>query len=698
MKQEIGTGKSKLSILMASALTLMVLLVLLVFTALMPEVVLAEDAHVHDDGLQFEAWTATDRLPDRAGNYYLTNDVSPGYTWEVTNNITLCLNGHKISGARITGDESKAVIKVSGGAVLDLYDCDETEHKYIIDKNGLAAVDETVGGEGEGKFTGGYITGGNNNNGGAVYVADASTLNQYGGTIIGNKATSCGGGIYVAGGIYTLDKGNIIGNTSGYGGGGVYNAGGIVQVNEGGKVADNTADIFSGGNVYGGGISVSSGGKFTLSGGTISGNSARDGGGGVSVERENSKFTLESGCITGNYAESGGGVFIDRSGNFFMKGGMITDNEAKNGGGVSSIHSNDILTMEGGEISGNTATVRAGGMALDAGTITMTSGKITSNIGPYGGVYVSSYSSFNLLGNPAVYGNILDETNKKSCNIFLDSGSKIIIGGYIDESDGLGVTMKEPGVFTFGWNGKMSGTDPSKRFTSDDNEYYIGISDEGEAQLKKKITISSVEISDITAPVADEKLDTEALTTTENVSLSNVFWDPADEIAAGNTEYTASVTVTPALGYTIADTVTATVNENAAVAVLNADGTLTVTYQFEKTGDDKFDKYKAAVAKAKAKRTTITSAKNKAKRKVALKWKKVSGASKYEIRYSLKKTLKKAKKKTVKSNKATLTKLKKKKTYYIQVRPVTRIIDPSTGKARDVCGKWSKTKKVKIRK
>ena len=90
MKQEIGTGKSKLSILTASALTLMVLLVLLVFTTLMPEVVLAEDAHVHDDGLQFEAWTATDRLPDRAGNYYLTNDVSPGYTWEVTNNITLC--------------------------------------------------------------------------------------------------------------------------------------------------------------------------------------------------------------------------------------------------------------------------------------------------------------------------------------------------------------------------------------------------------------------------------------------------------------------------------------------------------------------------------------------------------------------------------------------------------------------------------
>lgn len=79
------------------------------------------------------------------------------------------------------------------------------------------------------------------------------------------------------------------------------------------------------------------------------------------------------------------------------------------------------------------------------------------------------------------------------------------------------------------------------------------------------------------------------------------------------------------------------------------------------------------------------------KRAVWLKWKKVSGATGYEIWIS---TSKKFKKKTVKKTKAskiTVKKLKKKKTYYIKVRTYTM----AGGKVK--YGKWSKIKKVKTK-
>lgn len=88
----------------------------------------------------------------------------------------------------------------------------------------------------------------------------------------------------------------------------------------------------------------------------------------------------------------------------------------------------------------------------------------------------------------------------------------------------------------------------------------------------------------------------------------------------------------------------------------------------------------------------IKTLKNYAKKKIRCKIKKVSGATGYQIYYATNKKFKKKKKRNVKKTTFVLKKLKKKKTYYVKVRAYYE----KNGKK--TYSKWSKVKKVKIRK
>ncbi|MDO4798568.1 MAG: fibronectin type III domain-containing protein, partial [Coriobacteriales bacterium] len=98
--------------------------------------------------------------------------------------------------------------------------------------------------------------------------------------------------------------------------------------------------------------------------------------------------------------------------------------------------------------------------------------------------------------------------------------------------------------------------------------------------------IGSVEVTDITAPVATEALDTVAATSTEHVSIGNsgaVAWSPAHAKAAYATVYEATVTAAADTNYAFADGATATVNEQPATVARNRDGTLAISYTFDRT-------------------------------------------------------------------------------------------------------------------
>lgn len=88
----------------------------------------------------------------------------------------------------------------------------------------------------------------------------------------------------------------------------------------------------------------------------------------------------------------------------------------------------------------------------------------------------------------------------------------------------------------------------------------------------------------------------------------------------------------------------------------------------------------------------ITSAKNKKKKSISLSWKKVSGATGYQIQYCTNKKFKKRKNKTTTKTKLVIKKLKTKKTYYFRVRAY--VLDGN----KKVYSKWSTIKKVKVKK
>jgi hypothetical protein len=167
------------------------------------------------------------------------------------------------------------------------------------------------------------------------------------------------------------------------------NEGGTLFMKEGSKISGN---ICTASADAGGGVSVW-GGAFTMTGGTISGNSGTNGGfGGVGVVNDGS-FTMSGGTITGNSAQNGGGVWLLSGSTFTMNGGTISSNNAWNIGGGVDVGDTSTFNMTGGTISGNTVTgsssTRYGGGVYVGGTgeFNMSGGTIQSNTASTGGGY-----------------------------------------------------------------------------------------------------------------------------------------------------------------------------------------------------------------------------------------------------------------------------------------------------------------------
>ncbi len=171
---------------------------------------------------------------------------------------------------------------------------------------------------------GGTISGRDNS---GLYITGGK-VNLYSGTIKNNTSTSQGGGIYAYNTTLTMTGGTITGNSAKYDGGVTLQY--ATMTMSSGYVQNNQ------GTYCGGGVGVYNGSLFTMSGGTISGNTAYYGGGGVTCMGTGSTFRMTAGTISGNtgtQTTSGGGVFL-QDGTFEMTGGTITGNTATNGSAV----------------------------------------------------------------------------------------------------------------------------------------------------------------------------------------------------------------------------------------------------------------------------------------------------------------------------------------------------------------------------
>ena len=299
--------------------------------ALNAPALVAEQDGEHDHA-KMKPWTETDSLPNTAGSYYLTKDVTLTAEWEPKSGIVLCLNGKSIT----LNAEGDVINMSANGTIFTLYDC----HKSGTITHGKDSNDTTYNGCGVvvggtfnmygGKITGNVRTG--YENGGGVFVS-YGIFNMYDGEITNNSCGSSGGGVYVERGTFSMSGGEISGNTSGEYGGGIelYKKSDFTMT--GGSISQNKAEN----GYYGGGIDVSYGSTFTMNGGTITGNTSCTGGGvyvGTAVENYgNNTFNMNGGTITGNTAthtgsETGGGVYVAQDGIFTVSGAAkITDNK-----------------------------------------------------------------------------------------------------------------------------------------------------------------------------------------------------------------------------------------------------------------------------------------------------------------------------------------------------------------------------------
>ena len=315
-----------------------------------PALVAEQDSgHTEADHANMIPWEETDSLPNTAGSYYLTKDVTLTAEWEPKSGIVLCLNGKSIT----LNAEGDVINMSANGTIFTLYDC----HKSGTITHGKDSNDTTYNGCG---------------------VVVGGTFNMYGGKITGNVRTGYenGGGVFVSYGIFNMYDGEITNNSCGLSGGGVYVERGTFNMS-GGEISSNIS------GESGGGIELSSS-IFTMTGGSIRQNKAKNNnyGGGIDVSY-GSTFTMNGGTITGNMSDAGGGVYVGTAvvnyGNntFHMNGGAITDNTAANtgsetGGGVY-VALDGIFTVSGAaKITDNKRNEETNNVYLKPETITIT--------------------------------------------------------------------------------------------------------------------------------------------------------------------------------------------------------------------------------------------------------------------------------------------------------------------------------------
>ena len=296
--------------------------------------------------------TASNSLPSKTGNYYLTNDVTLNSTWIPVDGTVLCLNGHSIT----ADGDVKAIYVID--ITFTLCDCKGDDGAY-------GKITHPVGKTGSGV----YMTGAN------------SKFNMYGGSITNNTADN-GGGVYMAGGQFTMYGGEISRNTTTTGnGGGVYVGGGTFTMKGSATVKENTA---SGNTAYqgnGGGVYVYSG-TFTMNDtASVSSNKATNSettnttyGGGVYVS--GGTFNMNGKArITGNTAKNGGGVNV-RGGKFNMSGGSITRNI---GNGVCVSADATFTVSHAPTVTGNTMNKDDSNVYLNGGAYITIGGTLTGS-------------------------------------------------------------------------------------------------------------------------------------------------------------------------------------------------------------------------------------------------------------------------------------------------------------------------------
>lgn len=176
--------------------------------------------HLHGEE-ELTAWQQTDSLPDTSGSYYLTGNVTLASGQTLSNDVTLCVNGHSVNGdVTVTGSftltdcGSGSVtgnVTVNGGGSFTLEDCALSGK---IENSGMLTVTDGIvtASEGDAVTNHGTFT----MNSGTITAASGTGVANNGTLIMnGGTVTGCDKGIEGSGDITVSGKVKISGNANG---------------------------------------------------------------------------------------------------------------------------------------------------------------------------------------------------------------------------------------------------------------------------------------------------------------------------------------------------------------------------------------------------------------------------------------------------------------------------------------------------
>ncbi|MBR3226232.1 MAG: prepilin-type N-terminal cleavage/methylation domain-containing protein [Atopobiaceae bacterium] len=290
----------------------------------------------------------------------------------------------------------------------------------------------------------GALRGNEASRGGAIYVSGGDLLFAEGATTnFENNRAANGGAIYYAGtGTVDIPAGVTLSqNEATQGGGAIYVTSGVVEVS-GGTVSNNTA--VNGGAIHA--YAVNAAAAIKCSGGSISNNTASGDGGAIYINNAAGTVEVSGGSIQNNSAVNGGAIYL-ATGKASIMGAepYITNNTATSYGGAVCANAGTVTVS--GVISGNTA---ANGSAVYANEATVNvSGSITNNTATNNGGAIgvgSTNARLHFTGEATVYNNKLGTAeDAPASNVYLSVDSDLVINSSGLTGDGkIGVYVPGP--------------------------------------------------------------------------------------------------------------------------------------------------------------------------------------------------------------------------------------------------------------
>ena len=359
----------------------------------------------------------------------------------------------------IEGDTGVAFITVSGRATANMYENVTLQNRQST-INAYVLVtgsDPVTGSKSVFNMKGGVIEGGSR----AVIAKSGATFNMSGGEIRNRKdGSGNGGGVHVYEATFVMSGGTISGCTANEGGGLCAEKSSTVTIS-GGTISGCSAS--KGGGLYADNSIV------TINKGTISECKAVNGYGGGLYAQNYSTVTIEGGTISGCDASAGvgagGGLYATNQSTITINNGTISGCKTlayKDGGGLYA--DNSAININKGTISGCDGRWGGGLYAENSSTITITDSTISGcKAGAGGGLFVVG-STLNIKDD--IISKCFVSDTGKGGGLYAENSTLTISGGRIENNKaayGGGVALVKS---------KVKVEEPITNWTVVDNEAY----------------------------------------------------------------------------------------------------------------------------------------------------------------------------------------------------------------------------------